>query len=192
MIREQIILNNIINKNVLDIGSIGQTDEYSLWNLYKTVKIESLTGIDLSDAHKTISDFKFSKKVESDAKTDDCIVFGNMESYKFDRKFDVVIAGDVLEHVSNQGLFLDNIHNHLNQTGKLIITTPNAKWFTVFLKPNLTHTLWHDSFTLQRILDMHNFKITFFKYYYGNKKKYNWFKRILTLKQSIIVICEKK
>ena len=108
-----------------------------------------------------------------------------------ERTFDVVVAGDVIEHVYNQGLFLNNIHKHLNDEGKLIITTPNAKWPTVILKPNPTHTLWHDRFTLEYILKEHGFKIDKFLYYYGNKKNYNLVARLLTMRQSICVICSK-
>lgn len=189
MIREEIILKRIENKDVLDIGSIGQTSEYSLWNLYKDVKLKSITGIDLFGA-KQLAKKEFSIKnleLENEAQ----IVSGNMENYKFPQKFDIIIAGDVLEHVSNQGLFLDNVREHLKEDGELILTTPNAKWWTVFLKPNSTHTLWHDRFTLERILTLHRFKIKYLKYYYGNKKRYSLVKRVLLNRQAIILICTK-
>ncbi|HRU01786.1 MAG TPA: hypothetical protein P5239_08800 [Victivallales bacterium] len=47
MIREQIIKELVRNKDVLDIGSFGQTDSYSLWNLYSDFEVKSLTGIDI-------------------------------------------------------------------------------------------------------------------------------------------------
>ena len=50
MIREKIILDLAHNKEILDIGSIGQTGEYSLWNIYKDINYKSLIGIDLHDA----------------------------------------------------------------------------------------------------------------------------------------------
>jgi len=115
-----------------------------------------------------------------------------METYSFNREFDVIVAGDVIEHVENQGLFLSNIKKHLKKDGKLIITTPNAKWTTVFLKPNPTHTLWHDIYTLRRILSLTGFSIDYYRYYFGNKKQYNFLQKILTLRQSIIVIASIK
>lgn len=173
MIREKIILGYVRNKDVLDIGSVGQAKEYSLWNLIKG-KTKSLVGIDTEQSH------------------DSSIVKGNMETYSFNKKFDIVIAGDIIEHVDNQGLFLDNIHRHLKKGGILIITTPNAKWFTVMLKPNSTHTLWHDKYTLSHVLDAHGFRIKHCQYYYGNKPHYNLLKKIMALRQGILVICEKK
>jgi 2-polyprenyl-3-methyl-5-hydroxy-6-metoxy-1,4-benzoquinol methylase len=189
MIREKIILSTIKDKKVLDIGSIGQTNDYNLWNLYFTVPFKELTGIDLPDSKQSLQDVFKINKVDTQRPSN--IVFGNMENYKFNEKFDVIVAGDVIEHVSNQGLFLQNIREHLNENGQLIITTPNAKWLTVIFKPNPTHTLWHDRYTLEYILKQNGFQIELFKYYFGNKNHYNWISRILTLRQSMIFICSK-
>jgi len=170
--REKVLAKYIKNKNVLDVGSVGQTAAYNLWNFLEK-HTGSLTGID------------------TEYSDDNRIVRGNMENYNFDKQFDVVIAGDILEHVDNQGLFLDNVKKHLKKDGRFILTTPNAKWFTVALKPNPTHTLWHDKYTLFNILNRHGFKIVFFSYYPGNKK-HNLIKKILVARQGIIMICQKK
>ncbi len=187
MYREKIILDLIKNKKVLDIGSLGQTDAYSLWNLYKTVDVKSLTGIDLPDVQEDINKV-FNTKYNHD---DTRIISGNMETHQFNEKFDIAIAGDVIEHVFNQGLFLANIFKHLEDDGKLVITTPNAKWPTVIIKPNATHTLWHDKYTLEYILSQHGFKIDKFSYYYGNKQHYNIFQKMLIIRQSMFLICSK-
>ena len=172
MIREAIILRHVKGKDVLDIGSVGQSQKYAFWGLIRN-SAKSLTGIDTTPS------------------SDKHIIQGNMETYAFKKKFDVILAGDVLEHVANQGLFLANVKKHLKKDGKFIITTPNAKWFTVILKPNPTHTLWHDKYTLTRILRMQGFTIDCFQYYYGNKPYYNFIKRILAFRQSMLVICRK-
>jgi 2-polyprenyl-3-methyl-5-hydroxy-6-metoxy-1,4-benzoquinol methylase len=187
MFREKIILSLIENKKVLDIGSFGQTDEYSLWELYQDVKMKSLTGIDLPNEQESINKTFKTKKNVKDLR----ILSGNMETYNFNEKFEIIIAGDIIEHVYNQGLFLNNIYKHLEDDGKLIMTTPNAKWLTVFLIPNATHTLWHDRYTLSYLLKQHGFKIDVFNYYPGNKKSYNIFKRFLAKKQSMFLICSK-
>jgi SAM-dependent methyltransferase len=48
------------------------------------------------------------------------------EQMSFDRKFEVILAGDVLEHVSNPGLFLKQIPELLEPNGELIIAVPHA------------------------------------------------------------------
>ena len=173
MIREQIIIKLIKDKDVLDIGCVGQTDKYNLRDSIKN-SAKSLTGIDIEPSY------------------DGSIVQGNMETYSFDKKIDVVIAGDVIEHVDNQGLLLDNIRNHLREDGLLIITTPNAKWPTVFMPNNPTHTSWHDRNTLRAILERHGFEISEFRYYYGNKKHYNILLRPLVMRQAMLAICKVK
>jgi 2-polyprenyl-3-methyl-5-hydroxy-6-metoxy-1,4-benzoquinol methylase len=188
MYRETKILALTRNKDVLDIGSLGQSDEYCLWNTLSG-NCRSLTGIDLPEAMETAKKF-FSLKNHAH-QNEPHLIYGNMESIDLQKRFDVVIAGDVIEHVSNQGLFLDNIYSHLRDSGKLVITTPNAKWPTVFCKPNPTHTMWHDLYTLTTILNRHNFKVDFFHFYYGNKNHYSWWKRPLVFKQSIFVIAMK-
>jgi 2-polyprenyl-3-methyl-5-hydroxy-6-metoxy-1,4-benzoquinol methylase len=42
------------------------------------------------------------------------------------RGFDVVVAGDIIEHLSNPGLMLDGIRSRLATNGRVIISTPNA------------------------------------------------------------------
>lgn len=49
MIHKKIIEVAVNNKDVLDIGSVGQTDSYLLWNLYPTSIIKSLIGIDIEE-----------------------------------------------------------------------------------------------------------------------------------------------
>lgn len=187
MIREAIIRQLVQNRDVLDIGSVGQTDSYSLWNLYNECTMRSLTGIDLPEAER-VRDKTFGATPHD---RDVRIVYGDMEQYDFGRTFDVIIAGDVLEHVKNQGLFLENIRKHLSDEGKFLLTTPNAKWLTALQPPNPTHTIWHDRYTLDRILTLTGFKILDLRYYYGNKASYNFFEKILTLRQGLLAVCEK-
>lgn len=185
MRRETVLLKYIRGKDVLDIGSVGQdldpisralvvkdeahSQKYYLWNFLKT-HAQTLTGIDL------------------EASPEGQIVRGNMETHSFGKQFEVIVAGDVLEHVSNQGLFLENIHRHLKPGGHLVVSTPNAKWWTVFLKPNETHSLWHDRFTLKEALRRARFEIVELHYYPGNKPHYPLWKRILAWRQALCVV----
>jgi len=171
-LKYKIVRELVKNKDVLDIGSVGQAHVYTLWNLIKE-NAKSATGVDIVPSK------------------DKKIAFGNMEKYNFRKKFDIIVAGDVLEHVSNQGLLLDNIKKHLKDKGKLILSTVNAKWITVMLKPNPTHALWHCEYTLKALLKRHGFVITYFRFYPPNAK-FNPIKHFLTRKSEILVVCKKK
>lgn len=54
--------------------------------------------------------------------------YGNfMENKFFDgMQFDVVVAGEIIEHVFDTDLFLQKIHGLLKPHGQLILTTPNV------------------------------------------------------------------
>src|SRR3954466_6084356 len=100
MIREKLISDLVRGKEVLDIGSFGQTESYSLWEVLKKAGAKSLTGVDLPEAKQTAAE-KFSVSAAS-LPADERIVLGNMETHEFGRSFDVIVAGDIIEHVDNQ------------------------------------------------------------------------------------------
>lgn len=158
--------------DVLDIGSTGQHHHYSLWNFLKN-QTQKLTGIDVVGSE------------------DSRIVVGNMEEYDFDKQFEVIVAGDVIEHVGNQLRFLENVAKHLRSDGVFILTTPNAKWPTVFLKPNPTHVLWHDIHTLRYVLKLSGLEIIDWRYYFGNKYQYPIWHRPLVWRQGLLAVCKK-
>jgi 2-polyprenyl-3-methyl-5-hydroxy-6-metoxy-1,4-benzoquinol methylase len=49
----------------------------------------------------------------------------------FEKKFDLVILGDVLEHLKRPDLLLNELHNYLIDDGKVIISIPNIALATV-------------------------------------------------------------
>ncbi len=50
----------------------------------------------------------------------------NLDDVDLDEKFDVIIAGEMIEHLSNPGLFLRGIQRFMSRETDLIITTINA------------------------------------------------------------------
>lgn len=51
-------------------------------------------------------------------------IVGDICSYKFEQKFDVIFMMEVLEHVKEPQTAIENIHNHLRPQGRLIMSTP--------------------------------------------------------------------
>jgi len=49
------------------------------------------------------------------------------------RRFDTIIAGELVEHLENPYEFLRDVRSLLNPGGRLIVTTPNPMGFPVFL-----------------------------------------------------------
>jgi len=63
----------------------------------------------------------------------DNLFFGDATSIDLQERFDIVFAGEIIEHVPNPGQLLDNIKHLLIDGGELIITTPNAYFYWSFL-----------------------------------------------------------
>ena len=106
---------------VLDVGCIGDPAHHfkdrERWLFHRLGNItDKLKGIDINEEWVT----------EANRLGYHNIVFGNIENYKFDCKFDVVTAGELIEHVSNPGQFIVNMGEHLEIGGTLIISTPNV------------------------------------------------------------------
>jgi SAM-dependent methyltransferase len=64
-------------------------------------------------------------------KNDPKCVQANAENFHLGRKFDVIVAFDLIEHLTNPGLFLQCCKEHLVPGGQIILTTPNA--YNLFL-----------------------------------------------------------
>jgi len=85
---------------------------------------------------------------------------GSAEDFDFNVKFDVIFSGDIIEHLSNPGLFLKACRRNLKKGGRLIITTPNC--FNLFNlaekiskgEPtvNKDHTCYFNRKTLEQLL----------------------------------------
>jgi predicted TPR repeat methyltransferase len=89
-----------------------------------------------------------------------------------DTRFDLIIAGDVIEHLANQGSFLAGCREALTADGTLLVTTVNAYGITRFAKALLNHEAVHPEHTaysshqtLKRLLSMSVFRAVSVGYY---------------------------
>ncbi len=108
------LLDKCRDKVVLNIGCLAANKESELHLLMDGVA-KSLTGLDIYD---------------SDIKN---YVKGDAQSFCFRSEFDVIIVGEVIEHLANIKGLIDSSYASLKEGGTLIITTPNA-YNLVFLK----------------------------------------------------------
>lgn len=100
-----------------------------------------------------------------------------LEDVEFDDKFDVIVCGELIEHLENPGLMLKGIKRFMHANSILIITTPNP-WSTNRLKLikkgideskwlNPEHTCWFSFQTLKQILERYNYLEVKYDYYVG-------------------------
>lgn len=82
-------------------------------------------------------------------------------------RFDTIIAGELIEHLENPGLFLTGALRRLQDDGRLVLTTPNA-FCPVYLAgyvwkykklANPEHTCWLDPQTLEQLLQRSGYRV---------------------------------
>ncbi len=88
------------------------------------------------------------------------VICDNVETMSLGTKFDVIIAGEIIEHLENPGLFLRNMLPHIEPGGILAISTPNPFYAKQrhkiwrYNRPQVheDHTCWFDPLTLNEML----------------------------------------
>jgi len=88
------------------------------------------------------------------------------ESLDLGRTFDVVFAGELIEHLSNFAGFLATAHRHLGANGRLVLTTPNVfslanivyRMTPGTVRTNRDHTCWFCADTISTLLRRHGFE----------------------------------
>lgn len=176
-------------KKVLDVGCVGHTipPDHPLWLHKHVVEVASYTlGIDIEP-----------EKVNELQQQGYNVAVADALSCDLGKRFDVIVAGQVIEHLDNPGIFLENMRKHLSKDGVLIITTDNAHG-AMFIKdyllkrPNINpqHCMFFSRETITELLRRHSFEILEF-YYYDDAWK--WFFKIFPhFTSNFIVVCRKK
>ena len=92
-------------------------------------------------------------------------VCGDVHVVDLNKKFDTIIAGEIIEHLDNPGQFLCNMFRHIKPGGRLVVSTPNpfyAKqrgkiWRRGLPQVHEEHTCWFDPITLNHLLNRSGF-----------------------------------
>ena len=124
---------------VLEIG-IGTGTSYSYYP-DETVVI----GIDISPDMLD----KARNHIESNRLKNKSVVMMNGEQHQFeDNSFDTIVTFQVIEHINNDNLFVEEIYRILRPGGKALITTPN-------IEMTLTRNPWHiREYTSRQLQDL--------------------------------------
>jgi SAM-dependent methyltransferase len=117
-----------------------------------------------------------------------------LEDVTLDEKFEIIIAGEIIEHLSNPGLFLRGIKRFMKPDTNLVITTINAfggyRYWTYGLKGrggsnepvHPDHVSYYSYSTLKLVLEREKLKLNKFAFYdvgTNHRPLMNWRQRII-------------
>lgn len=100
-----------------------------------------------------------------------------LEEVELDEKFDVIIAGEMIEHLDNPGLFLNGVKRFMNDDSVLVITTINAygglrfAFYSLMGKGGTNeavhpdHVAYYSYSTLNLLLKRHGLDVSEFLFY---------------------------
>lgn len=100
-----------------------------------------------------------------------------LSDVQLDKQFDVIIAGEMIEHLNNPGEFLSGIKRFMNRDTQLVITTINAysgmRFFVYGLRGRSgslepvhpDHVAYYSYSTLKLLVERHGFEVASFMFY---------------------------
>ena len=174
--RVQFIKNTCVGKKVLHLGCT----DYPFTQ--EVIKNEMLLHFELGKVAKELYGFDFDErgiKILSDAGVENLYLSNleKLEEVDLDETFDVIIAGEMIEHLSNPGLFLKGIQRFMNPTTNLLITTINAYCGMRMLTYGLRgrggahepvhpdHVAYYSYSTLKVLIERENLQVKRFAFY---------------------------
>lgn len=159
--RQTRIAQRVKNKKVLNIGCVGYIEgrhnPRTPW-LHHTIhkNAKETWGID--------NDTKGIQKMKQAGYKN--IHEANANNFNLNQKFDIIIAGEIIEHLTNFDTFFQSIKKHMTKKTTLIITTPNPYKITNIARilafgktyGHPEHTIYHDEHTLKEMLHQEGLK----------------------------------
>lgn len=159
--RVKAILDHVVGERILDVGCTGGSHKADIPSelhiaLNETHKL--VIGIDIDEEHIDIMfENGYKNAMVADAQT-----------FSFDEPFDTIVAGELIEHLSEPAKFLSNCWEHLNPSGRLILSTPYA-FALIHVLYSLSHfpktcshyehTCWFCPNTLQELVRRCGYKV---------------------------------
>lgn len=149
---------------VLEIGAAyGDT----LYHLKQTGIAGEAVGVDIFEDLKNPANYK----------PLDRFIFGNIENMDFpeyDDYFDIILLPDVIEHLVEPKLVLAKAKKYLKQDGTLLVSMPNVRHYSTFIRIfikgdfkydesglfDYTHMRFYCKYNMRQLLENSGFKIT--------------------------------
>lgn len=154
--RARFILDRVKGKRVLEFGASGPMHD-------GIVKVAaSCLGVDREDGPGVVGfDLDDVRRIGLPGDGDE---------------FDVIVCGEVLEHLSNPGWFLTRLRRIFPGV-PVLVTVPNA--YSAVARAhalrgidnvNRDHVAWHSPRTLQTLLERAGYRVTTWHYYHGEPR----------------------
>lgn len=154
---ERFIARLVAGKKVLDVGCVDHSAEreaqHTWLHRHLADSASSIIGLDLLE-----------DEVRQLAGKGYRVVCGDAVTVDLSDQFDVIVAGELIEHVDNPGGFVANMARHLKPDGMFVITTPNPFYALHFIEfmvssPercwNPEHVSWFCPFVIENLLKRH-------------------------------------
>lgn len=166
--KHEAILSLCRNKRVLHLGCVGNNDygtEHKVAASPSTLHmklsaIADVTGVDISE--DAIVEYRRSGICNN-------ILVGDVEKLEaldLNPTFDVVVIGDLIEHLSNPGHMLDGVRTICRPDTIVILTTPHAFGLAPFLRhltgrfeEGLQHVMTFNEKNLRHLVTRHGFRV---------------------------------
>jgi 2-polyprenyl-3-methyl-5-hydroxy-6-metoxy-1,4-benzoquinol methylase len=159
--RDELILRHVVGKDVLDCGIVGGGDYWrrhlrDVW-LHGRIARRARTSLGVDIQSEEIDAIRGATGFD--------VSYADVEALTFPERFDVVVAGELVEHLHNIGLFLDGAWRSLRDGGLLLITTPNnfrlsSLLYALVLGREICHpehSCYFSSQTIRYVLAQHGF-----------------------------------
>jgi SAM-dependent methyltransferase len=156
------ILSQAAKKSVLNVGAAGGVDHYlpahrDQW-LHDRLGgvVDELVGIDIDNVGIARAARNGVEILEADCQT-----------MKLEKRFDLIVMSDVIEHLDAPGIAICNLVQHLLPAGRLLITTPNPTHAGMLMRAILGRSLsvYYDHVAcfapehLQALCDRHGYHL---------------------------------
>jgi len=158
MARINAVVDAVKGDTVLDFGAvqhdIENTDKQTWLHQHMVDNFDIVIGVDRLKAEvNTLNERGYD------------FVTADVTDVRIERTVDTVVAGEIIEHLSNPGDMIASAAAHLDTGGRLIITTPNP-WAFPWLRdamsgemdPNPEHTTWFGPTVLKQLVQRYGFE----------------------------------
>jgi len=155
--RKEFILREIkpiinLKSKIIEIGAgTGNVSRYLKQNGYKNISVGEmhLNGLKYAQNYGIKNCYQF-----------------NLLNTPFESEFDVVCMFDVLEHIKDDGLALENVSTMLNKEGNIVLTVPSHKWLWNRDDTIAGHKIRYTKKDLIKKLENNGFEIVKAKYFF--------------------------